>query len=229
MSDRICSIDGCDEPRKTRGFCPTHYARWVRHGDKMSREPIRYPQTQLCTAADCLRPNEAHGYCVKHLHRWKAHGDPEKSIYEYDPVKRFHDSYIVTESGCWEWQGGDKNQFGHGRIHVHGERIGAHRFAYELLVGPIPDGLVIDHVVCRNPPCVNPAHLEPVTQPVNVARAPTAVTTINAKKTHCIHGHPLSGSNLGWGKNGERPTRRCRTCARRRQREHLARKSQPVN
>jgi hypothetical protein len=67
----------------------------------------------------------------------------------------------VDKSGdCWVWTGGRRGRYG--AFWVEGQQMGAHRFAYELLVGPIPDGLTLDHLCC-NPPCVNPGHLEPVT------------------------------------------------------------------
>lgn len=97
---------------------------------------------------------------------------------------------------CWLWTG-SRGSNGYGAIRAggaEGPNVPAHRLAYELLVGPIPDGLTIDHL-CRTPLCVNPAHLEPVTSRENTLRShnPTAV---NARKTHCSAGHPLSGDNL---------------------------------
>ena len=101
-------------------------------------------------------------------------------------------------SGCWIWTG-TLDLAGYGRIwtgsRVTGDRTAtlAHRAAWEVYVGPIPDGLVLDHL-CRMPPCVNPAHLEPVTQRENVLRgdAPSAAC---AKRTHCPKGHPYDEEN----------------------------------
>lgn len=70
----------------------------------------------------------------------------------------------------------------------------AHRFAYELIRGKIPEGLDIDHL-CRNRQCVNPEHMEPVTPRENTIRGDT-IPAHNLKKTHCPKGHPLSGDNL---------------------------------
>lgn len=84
-----------------------------------------------------------------------------------------------------------------------------HRVVYEALVGPIPDGMVIDHL-CRQPSCVNPAHLEPVTRRENVLRGLT-LPAANARKTHCKHGHEFTPENTYLFPTG---TRGCRTCAR---------------
>jgi hypothetical protein len=216
MAEGTCSIEGCDEPRSKRGFCGSHYSRWHRHGEQMSREPIRYPQSRLCCVVDCLKPVEGHGYCVKHLRRMQAHGDAETTLVERDAVKRFHESYRRSPAGCWIWTGSDRNQFGHARMHDSGRRVLAHRWSYEHFIGPIPKGLVLDHL-CKNAACVNPTHLEPVTQPENVARAETAITTINRNKTHCIHGHEFNDKNTARRLNGDRPRRACRACARERE------------
>jgi len=92
-------------------------------------------------------------------------------------------------------------------LRVASRGILAHRFAYELLVGPIPDGLHTDHL-CRNHSCVRPDHLEPVTCAVNVQRG-IGPAALNAKKAHCMHGHPFDGPNTMIAKNGKR---QCRTC-----------------
>jgi hypothetical protein len=109
-------------------------------------------------------------------------------------------------AGCWPWRG-NLNSNGYGRLYVGIHRRAAHRIAYELLVGPIPEGLTLDHL-CRNHACCNPAHLEPVTNRENIMRGDT-IPAANARKTHCLHGHEFTPENVGFCSDG---SRRCRTC-----------------
>jgi len=112
----------------------------------------------------------------------------------------------VDERGCWVWQGALNNK-DYGQVSIGGKVRSTHRVAYELLVGPIPDGLHLDHL-CRNRPCCNPAHLEPVTNKVNSERSE------RSGRTHCIRGHLLSGDNLVIKLRPNGLTiRNCRTCA----------------
>lgn len=89
---------------------------------------------------------------------------------------------VDKTDACWSWLG-DRTPYGYGRFSFRGRAVAAHRFAYELLRGPIPDGLVIDHL-CRVKHCVNPAHLEPVTQRENVLRG-ESIPAQYARRTHC--------------------------------------------
>ena len=119
----------------------------------------------------------------------------------------------VRGAGCWEW-GGARSKAGYGQIRSGGRGVllYAHRVAYELARGPIPPGLVIDHL-CRNRGCVNPDHLEVVTNGENLLRGDTFAAE-NARKTHCPYGHPYQGDNLYLTpKHGHR---QCRICTRRR-------------
>jgi hypothetical protein len=112
--------------------------------------------------------------------------------------------------GCWEWTGA-LGGHGYGQFHIgDGRKIRyAHRVAYELTIGRIPPGLSLDHL-CRNPPCVNPAHLEPVTHKVNIVRGDSPLAR-NSRKTHCRRGHELSGANLEVASR-KAGHRRCRIC-----------------
>lgn len=118
---------------------------------------------------------------------------------------RFWDKVIpITESGCWAWLGAVRvTPYGaeYGRYNFEGKNRSAYKVAYEQLVGPVPSGLHLDHV-CRVTCCVNPAHLEPVTNAVNVQRGWDA----RGKHTHCKNGHPIDGIT-NW-RNGTT----CRIC-----------------
>lgn len=123
-------------------------------------------------------------------------------------------------TGCWLWYGPAMSKtdprLSYG-LWRNGRHRYAHRVAYERWKGPIQDGLQIDHL-CRVPCCVNPAHLEAVTQRENILRG-TSTSAVHARKTHCIAGHPLSPDNVRpYGKKGGR---QCRTCHARRVRERL--------
>lgn len=96
-------------------------------------------------------------------------------------------------SGCWLWIGYAIER-GYGRTKLNQKSILAHRLTFTALVGPIEDRLVLDHL-CRTTSCVNPAHLEPVTQRVNVLRGDSAMAR-RAAQTHCKNGHELAGDNL---------------------------------
>lgn len=116
---------------------------------------------------------------------------------------------------CWEWLAA-KNRRGYGQIGLGSRSLGlgmAHRVAWELLVGPIPSGMELDHL-CRNPSCVNPDHLEPVTHAENMRRAPYDAPQSKRMKTHCPLGHPYSGENLYRSPRGRRECRTCRKLRR---------------
>lgn len=131
--------------------------------------------------------------------------------YKHAPaLDRYADKIALTESGCVEWIA-SINGSGYGTFGAGGGRtVMAHRWSYEYHVGPISDGLDLDHL-CRNRKCVNPAHLEPVTTRTNLLRG-VGVGCANAKKTHCPKGHPYSGDNL-YVPPG-RSNRACRSCRR---------------
>lgn len=119
---------------------------------------------------------------------------------------------------CWVWTARLDQRFPYGKFHVDRERhtVNAHQWSYETLIGPVPDGLELDHL-CRNPPCVNPAHLEPVTHAENMRRSGPAT------KTHCVNGHLLDEANVyRWAGNRRR---NCRQCTNDRQRRYQERKA----
>lgn len=123
---------------------------------------------------------------------------------------------VDPETGCWLWTGA-RDHSGYGQFAWTSDLIKrAHRAAYELLIGPIPEGLPLDHL-CRVRLCVNPEHLEPVTVAENTRRG------LPATKTECVNGHPYDEGNtyLRKGRDGSRD---CRACGRERSRRYKQRK-----
>lgn len=121
-------------------------------------------------------------------------------------IERFW-SRVVQTAGCWEWSGAHSGGYGTTQRNQRTER--AHRVAYELVVGPIPSGMELDHL-CRNRGCVNPAHLEPVSHRENVLRgaSPTVQRNLIGK---CGNGHDASESYRRIGTN---LVVRCNACRR---------------
>jgi len=122
--------------------------------------------------------------------------------------RRFMRRISKEANGCWVWNG-CKMRNGYGQLGVGGKHYAAHRFAYENLVGPIPEGLDLDHL-CRNRACANPSHLQPVTRSENLKRG-VGFGRWNTLKTHCPHGHEYSQDNTHVSKTNRRL---CRACAR---------------
>jgi len=122
--------------------------------------------------------------------------------------ERFWAKVNKTE-GCWEWTAVCKSD-GYGVFTLrHGKKVLAHRYAFEdHIQGSIPDGMTIDHL-CRNPRCVNPAHMEVVTVKENILRS-DGLTAQNARKTHCDRGHEFTEENTQRNTHG----RRCAQCKR---------------
>lgn len=130
-------------------------------------------------------------------------------------LKRFEDKYTVDKAtGCWIWNAYTRPD-GYGSFSLNDRIDCAHRVSYKLFVNQEIDGLSIDHL-CRRRNCVNPKHLEAVTQRENVLRG-EGTAAKNASKTHCPQGHEFSKENLYINPAGARC---CRECRRIRQRKN---------
>lgn len=184
---------------------------------------------RICTVAGCDRPHSARGWCRVHYYRWyhdRPLDTPVRPVHRGTVQERFWQKVNRNSAaGCWLFLAG-KDKDGYGKFKADGRHVRAHRYAYEILVGPIPDGLEPDHL-CRTPACVNPAHLELVTPRENTLRG-SGPTAVNARKTHCKHGHAFTPMNTRLEpRNKDGPLRRyCRTCDAARQRAYYAAKSQ---
>ena len=114
---------------------------------------------------------------------------------------------------CWPWPGSTEGTTGYGRTpesrgHHKARVFQTHAEAWRRLRGPIPDGLVIDHL-CRNRACMNPAHMEPVTLAENVMRG-EGICARRAQATHCARGHAYSPENTKLSAEGHRRCIKCR-------------------
>lgn len=171
----------------------------------------------ICRVEDCVSEvsppgapvRGARGLCRRHYVRELRHGDP--LINQRDAAYRFWSKVdrVADTELCWLWRS-SLSRDGYGRFYVDGRRstrrrVQAHRFAYEDVVGPIPEGLTLDHL-CRMRSCVNPYHLEPVTNRENIQRG-----VVIRAPSHCPQGHAYDTANTRFRPDGRR---RCAECYR---------------
>lgn len=124
---------------------------------------------------------------------------------------------FTGDGSCWVWPGFTTEK-GYGKLTIPAPEaryrtVRAHRMVWEMIRGPIPEGLELDHL-CRNRACVNPDHLEPVTSRTNTMRG-IGPTAANATKTHCLRGHEFNEINTYVRPDGRRQCRACRKALRR--------------
>lgn len=171
---------------------------------------------RICSIGECDNPSRTRGWCAKHYARWFKYGDP---LFLVPYANRDHERFWakVDKNGpspsarpdlgpCWIWTGaGTAKGYGCFRLGRERRNIGAHRWAYREVKGPIPEGLHLDHL-CRTPQCVNPDHLEPVTPAENQWRGESPGARVR-RTGCCIKGHSLEDAYQS--ADGRRY---CRTC-----------------
>ncbi len=216
MVVRACSVDGCEGKYCARGFCARHY-----HLKRQDGSLLKLPPDRLCELDGCDRKYEARGLCVLHYQRFRKTGTtdapPRRAIVRVlDRIVTFSDVEVRrlaretrTEGTCLVWTRA-RNPGGYGIFSLGKgndcRTILAHRAAYQMARGPIPEGLVIDHL-CRNRACVKVEHLEVVTQRENLRRG----VALRHDPDQCPQGHAYAGENLYIGPDGDR---QCRICKR---------------
>jgi hypothetical protein len=161
----------------------------------------------ICTIEGCQKPLKTHGWCGMHYERWRRNGHTDALVIRDDVEARFWSKISKSGPGeCWTWLGKiGKN--GYAVFPINRKTHMAHRYAYELLIGPIADGYQVDHVRawgCQSRSCCNPAHLEAVTPRENTMRSGGLAAT-NAGKVVCLRGH----DDWRIRRNGTRACRRC--------------------
>lgn len=178
---RHCRIPDCDSPVRQMNFCYPHYNRWLRYGDPFSLYPVG-------PSAMGRRP----------------------------AAERFASFVVVSPNNsfrgtpCHEWTGAH-DQNGYSKFQLErGRPVAAHRFAYQLEVSELGPAVVLDHL-CRNVGCVNPDHLEPVSQAENIRRGLWGIHNAEQRaRTHCHAGHEFTPENTADNGKGGRACRICR-------------------
>jgi hypothetical protein len=180
---------------------------------------------QVCPTP--VGPKGAKGFCPKHYHVYRNHGDPLWVKPEVSALDRFMERVdkngptpdatldplirLKDPTPCWIWTS-TVGGYGYGYYSFGGRKNliqgMAHRFSWKLLVGDLREDQKLDHL-CRNRKCVNPDHLEPVTNRENILRG-ASPSASHAKKTHCPSGHEYNQENTYWYRN----MRQCKICRR---------------
>jgi hypothetical protein len=156
MVERNCSIEGCDQPYESHGWCHKHYMQQYSCGN-----PLISKAVSTCSVEDCDRPHYARGLCRAHYQRQRKGRSLEAPLQDRaakgtDVLTRIMNR-VVEDDDCWIWTGARFTN-GYGEINIAGRPQPVHRMMYEAKIGPIPKGRIVMHS-CDRPLCVNPLHL----------------------------------------------------------------------
>ena len=180
----------------------------------------------MCAVAGCLQRSLARGLCTKHYQRVRNRGTtephPDRRNWYGPPEGRFW-PHVNKTGSCWLWEG-RRTPNGYGRFNAtHSKAVMAHRFAYELLRGPIPDGTQLDHL-CLVILCVNPGHLEIVTPLENVTRS-SAPSAVVRRSGYCTRHHKYTPENTYT--NPTTGKKVCRICRQEYEKRHRPYRDRP--
>lgn len=206
-----CKIDYCLNTSRSLGLCEKHYTRQRRNVPNWEQPNDLDLGDFSCIIEGCAERRSWRKMCGKHEYRSRVFGDASVELVKDLPSDEIFWTHVEVTGFCWNWTG-FTNPAGYGRCMIR-EAVPsqlAHRSAYEILVGPIPKGLVLDHL-CRNRVCVNPDHLDPVTRAENNRRGMNA---LGAKDFCRKAGHDMRLYAVTQGGR-----RRCSECERIRSRD----------
>lgn len=169
----------------------------------------RYSPCKVQECSSLVGQKGARGFCTKHYQMWRMVGDPCGTTAQSEEDRFW--KKVAKGPRCWTWTA-SKDEDGYGMFKA-GRTLRAHRWAYEHAVGLIPNGMVLDHL-CRNASCVNPSHLEPVTNEENLLRG-WGRRIKNGMTDECINGHKFTPENTYATPKGALVCRACSATSRR--------------
>lgn len=165
MGQKICSVDGCDRPSRSWGFCGMHFSRAYKHGDPLVRIRPAPGEITECGIPGCGRPHKARNYCSMHYQRFKRFGDPL-----FTEINPHGEGSIVPD--------------GYRKITVNGRRILEHRYVMEQHIGRELTSSEVVHHIDGDPLNNRIENLEILTQNIHAKISPKAQEALKAGRKH---------------------------------------------